>query len=104
MRAPTRQHTSPNPEQIAAIAYSLWEQAGRPVGRDVEFWLEAERLIASQLRAVEKATGPARSSVAAATPSNTASADVIAPNTGPATRLKPTPPKRTSSGSSARPR
>jgi hypothetical protein len=29
--------------QIAARAYQLWEQAGRPAGRDLEFWLQAER-------------------------------------------------------------
>jgi hypothetical protein len=27
---------------IAGRAYHLWEQAGRPQGRDQEFWLEAE--------------------------------------------------------------
>ncbi len=26
------------------VAYYLWEQAGRPEGDGVEFWLEAERL------------------------------------------------------------
>ena|SRR2546421_9716084 len=31
--------------QIASTAYTLWEQAGRPAGRDMEFWLEAERRI-----------------------------------------------------------
>jgi uncharacterized protein (UPF0147 family) len=31
--------------RVRARAYELWEQAGRPVGRDVEFWLEAERQI-----------------------------------------------------------
>ncbi|UPK38660.1 DUF2934 domain-containing protein [Bradyrhizobium sp. 186] len=25
-----------------ARAYELWGQAGRPAGRDLEFWLEAE--------------------------------------------------------------
>jgi hypothetical protein len=29
--------------QVRARAYGLWEEAGRPIGRDVEFWLEAER-------------------------------------------------------------
>ncbi|MGL9621768.1 DUF2934 domain-containing protein [Bradyrhizobium sp. U531] len=29
--------------QVRARAYELWEQAGRPVGRELEFWLEAER-------------------------------------------------------------
>lgn len=25
------------------LAYQLWQQAGEPSGRDVEFWLEAEK-------------------------------------------------------------
>jgi hypothetical protein len=29
-------------ELIAALAYSIWEQEGRPAGRDVEHWLQAE--------------------------------------------------------------
>ena len=29
-------------ECIAARAYSLWEQQGRPHGRDFEIWLQAE--------------------------------------------------------------
>ena len=29
--------------QIRGRAYEIWEEAGRPAGRDVEFWLEAER-------------------------------------------------------------
>ena len=31
----------PNNE-IASRAYLLWEQAGRPDGRDLEFWVQAE--------------------------------------------------------------
>ena len=31
--------------QVRARAYDLWEQAGRPIDRDLEFWLEAERQI-----------------------------------------------------------
>ena len=30
-------------EQIRMRAHQLWEQHGRPVGRDEEFWLQAER-------------------------------------------------------------
>jgi hypothetical protein len=30
-------------EKIRRRAWELWEQEGRPVGRDVEFWLQAER-------------------------------------------------------------
>ncbi len=29
--------------EIARVAYQLWEEHGKPVGRDLEFWLEAER-------------------------------------------------------------
>jgi hypothetical protein len=31
--------------RIRARAYQLWEEAGQPAGRAVEFWLEAERQI-----------------------------------------------------------
>ena len=27
---------------VSRLAYQLWEQSGRPVGRDLEFWLTAE--------------------------------------------------------------
>ncbi len=27
---------------VSRVAYQLWENAGRPVGRDLEFWLAAE--------------------------------------------------------------
>ena len=30
-------------ESIAARAYELWEQAGKPEGRDEEFWRLAEQ-------------------------------------------------------------
>jgi hypothetical protein len=30
-------------DQIRARALELWEQRGRPVGRDLEFWSQAER-------------------------------------------------------------
>ena len=29
-------------ESIASRAYTLWEQAGRPEGCDLQFWLQAE--------------------------------------------------------------
>ena len=38
-------------ERIAQRAYLIWLSKGRPVGRDMEHWLEAERqLIGEQLR------------------------------------------------------
>ena len=33
----------PNEEQISLRARELWEEAGRPEGRDIEFWHRAER-------------------------------------------------------------
>jgi hypothetical protein len=30
---------------IAEKAYSLWEQRGRPIGNDLQDWLEAEKLV-----------------------------------------------------------
>jgi hypothetical protein len=35
----------PTQAEIAARAYKIWEQEGRPHGRDFEHWLEAEREI-----------------------------------------------------------
>jgi hypothetical protein len=40
----TRQR-SPNHDEIVALAYRLWEQAGRPPSKDVEFWLRAEQFV-----------------------------------------------------------
>ena len=42
--APHREITS---ECIASRAYSLWEQQGRPHGRDLELWLQAEKQLKS---------------------------------------------------------
>ena len=33
----------PNEEKIRVRAREIWEENDRPVGRDVEFWLQAER-------------------------------------------------------------
>ena len=32
----------PTQDEIALAAYSIWDQAGRAQGRDVEHWLHAE--------------------------------------------------------------
>ncbi len=34
--------------QVSSRAQTLWEQAGRPDGRDLEFWLQAEVEIARE--------------------------------------------------------
>lgn len=43
--------------QVPTRAYELWEQAGRPADREVEFWLEAEQQI-EQEREQRKLSGP----------------------------------------------
>ena len=40
-RTPPRQ--GPTEDEIRARAHALWEQAGRPTGDGVQFWLEAEK-------------------------------------------------------------
>ena len=54
-----------DPALISAAAYQFWEKAGRPPGRDMEFWLEAE----AQLRATAPSDSQPPSK--AATPSET---------------------------------
>ena len=34
--------------QIRDRAYALWEEAGRPEGQDMEFWITAERELSEQ--------------------------------------------------------
>ena len=38
----------PTDEQIRIRAYELWEQAGKPDGRDQEFYHEAERVLENE--------------------------------------------------------
>ena len=37
-------------EEIAKVAYELFERRGRTPGHDVEDWLEAERIVRAQRR------------------------------------------------------
>jgi hypothetical protein len=55
----TIEQARPAEDQIARLAYHLWEQQGRPSGRDVEHWFMAERqLLAEQRAALELAGAP----------------------------------------------
>lgn len=40
----------PSASDVRALAYRLWEQNGRPSGRDQDFWIEAERKLGLQGR------------------------------------------------------
>jgi hypothetical protein len=48
--------STPTHEQIAARAYEIFIERGRPEGRDLDHWLEAE----AQLRASAQANSGAR--------------------------------------------
>ena len=56
----------PTREQIAARAFEIWEQEGRPSGHETEHWLRAERELAHansrspERTAPQKQTQPSR--------------------------------------------
>jgi hypothetical protein len=35
--------SGPTCDEIAALAHAIWEEEGRPEGREVDHWLSAER-------------------------------------------------------------
>ena len=47
--------TSLNDSEVRVAAYQMWEEAGQPAGRDLQFWLNAE----AQLRTAAK-VGPVK--------------------------------------------
>jgi len=44
------QPPSPSHDQIALLAYQLWEKNGRPAGQDFEFWLQAEQSLCASIK------------------------------------------------------
>jgi hypothetical protein len=46
--------SKPTEEQIKVRAHELWEQAGKPEGRDDEFWRQAELELAQGATPDEK--------------------------------------------------
>lgn len=48
--APPASLPPPTHEQIAALAHAIWVDRGRPVGHDLDNWLEAERQLRVPLR------------------------------------------------------
>jgi len=42
------------PCEISSIAYHLWEEAGSPSGRYLDFWMKATRLVAEAHRVAEE--------------------------------------------------
>ena len=54
-------------EAIARCAYSIWELAGRPNGKAVEHWLQAERELAFKLQDPPQRKSAGANPIAAAT-------------------------------------
>jgi hypothetical protein len=44
----------PSDDYIASVTYNLWQRAGCPAGQEMEFWEEAERLVAAMRQAESK--------------------------------------------------
>ncbi|HTJ77646.1 MAG TPA: DUF2934 domain-containing protein [Rariglobus sp.] len=40
----------PTHEEVAHYAHKIWQDEGYPSGRDTEIWLEAEHLLATELK------------------------------------------------------
>jgi hypothetical protein len=58
-------------DEIARVAYELWERSGRVSGRELDNWLEAERIVlamhaSQEIEEPEEATKKARASKKAA--------------------------------------
>ena len=49
---------NPSENEIRARAYELWEQAGKPEGRDDKFWQQAEQALRATEQLREIATEP----------------------------------------------
>jgi hypothetical protein len=66
-------------EQIRGLAYSIWEQEGRPEGKDQEYYFRAKQMLEEQ----EAASSPAKESEPPASAPQTPSAQKpIARRTG----------------------
>lgn len=63
----------PTEEQIKQLAYTLWEQEGRPEGRDTHYYLSAKQVLEEQEAAPKRPKAP-RAKAAKTTKARTRSA------------------------------
>ncbi len=54
MRKTTENVSPANHDEIAGLAKRLWERDGRPSGRDLEYWLRAERQLPASRKRADK--------------------------------------------------
>ena len=109
MQTTIRHAPSHGPDQIAGLAYGLWEQAGRPAGRDQEFWFKAEQQLAGAAKPAAVSIGqshpkssPDRSTTAFELKSQPKTDDAGKTATIAATQLAVTQQKRTAVAARAR--
>jgi hypothetical protein len=57
MKKTMEQTVTVDEASVSRIAYELWENAGRPAGRDLEFWLAAEAHVRSSTKQIGVARG-----------------------------------------------
>ena len=50
MKENTDNSSAIHQDSIARLAYELWEKSDRPIGRDMEFWLQAEIQLHEELK------------------------------------------------------
>jgi hypothetical protein len=62
MKTRSENETSANRDDIAKLAWQIWEREGRQTGRDLEHWLQAEREVLGR----KNQASPTRSSPATA--------------------------------------
>jgi hypothetical protein len=82
--------------EVSSLAYQLWQAAGRPAGRYIEFWNEAEQRIQAELQArstkrAPRTSSPTPGATVARSPGSSAESDaksdngIDQPPPGPAT-------------------
>jgi hypothetical protein len=52
------QQPHPSRDEIAALAYQMWEKNGKPAGQDIKFWLQAEESLRSPVKSQPQAAAP----------------------------------------------
>ncbi len=106
----TFHHPPLNHDDIARCAYRLWEQEGKPVGRDQEFWFMAQQQLGhaqEQAKLLAGAAGnpakvaaaaPSRSDLPAPAPESPAARKLMAPAALPTADLQLKPRRRSARG------
>jgi Protein of unknown function (DUF2934) len=81
MKTNDRNDTSVNRDEIADLARQIWEREGRQNGRDLEYWLRAERQV--QLRRNMPGNLPRKTSTADTAHSHGTNRAIMLPNSAP---------------------